>query len=105
MTFQEKMIFTLKKTVYIYVNYTNLSKGRSFIMIAIHPTISNIIIDSIIPRIAIFVNFINKPLKIRKDIHLNIIYKFVKTIYFLIDIFKMITVLTTTITILFEPLL
>jgi len=47
----------------------------------------------------------DKPLKIYKGIRLNIIYKFVETVYFLTDAFKVATVLITTTTTLSEPLL
>ena len=104
MTLQKKIILTLKKTGYIRIDYTNLSKSRFFIMTTTHPTVSNTITDSITPRIAIFVNLTDKPLEIRKGIRLNIIYKFVKTVYFLTDTFKMATVLAITTIIFSEPL-
>jgi len=102
--FREKITFALKKIVYIYIDYINFSKDRSFIMITTYLIIFNIITDSITLKIAIFVNSIDKPLKIYKNIYLNIIYKFVKTIYFLIDVFKIVTVLTITTTTFSEPL-
>ncbi len=105
MILREKITFILKEIVYIRVDYINLLKGRFFIMTTTHPTVFNIIINSTIPKILIFVNPTDKLLKIYKDIYLNIIYKFIKTIYFLIDIFKMATALTITTIILFEPLL
>ncbi len=74
-------------------------------MIVIHSTVFNTITDSITPRIAMFVNLMDKPLKIYKGIRLNIIYKFVETVYFLTDAFKVATVLITTTTTLSEPLL
>ena len=105
MIFREKIIFVSKKTVYICIDYTNFPKGRSFIITAIYPVVFNVIIDSITPRIVVFVNSTDKLLEICKGIRLNIIYKFVKTIYFLTDVFKMATVLAATITMFFEPLL
>ncbi len=105
MIFQEKITFIPKETVYVRVDYTSFPKGRFFIMITIHPIVFNIIINFIILKIAMFVNLINKLLKIYKGIRLDIIYKFVKTIYFLTDVFKMATVLAATITMFFEPLL
>ncbi len=74
-------------------------------MITIHLVIFNIIINSTTPKIAVFVNPIDKPLKICKGIRLNIIYKFDKTIYFLTDTFKIATALTVTTTMFSEPLL
>ncbi len=82
----------------------NFPKGRSFIMITIYPAVFNVITDFIIPRIVMFVNPIDKLLKICKGIRLNIIYTFVETVYFLIDAFKMAIILTVTTTILSEPL-
>jgi len=73
-------------------------------MITTHSTIFNIITDSITPRIVILANPIDKPLEIRKDTRLDIIHKFVKTIYFLIDTSKMAIALAATTTILSEPL-
>ena len=96
MIFREKIILVPKKTVHIYIDYTNLSKGRSFIIITTHPIVFNTIIDSIIPRIAMFVNPIDKLLEIRKSIRLNTIYKFVETIYFLINTSKIATALVAT---------
>ncbi len=105
MTFREKIIFTPKETIHIHIDYTNFSKGRSFIITAIYPVIFNIIINFIILRIAMFVNPIDKSLKICKDIRLNIIYKFIETIYFLIDAFKVVIALVTTTTTFSESLL
>src|SRR6266566_8935411 len=99
MTFREKIILASKETVYIRIDYTSFPKGRSFIIIAIHPAVSNIIIDFIIPRIVMFVNPIDKPLKICKGIHLDTIHEFVETVYFLIDASKVaiaLAVATTT---------
>ena len=74
-------------------------------MIATYSAVSNIITDSTTPRIAILVNSIDKPLEICKDIHLNIIYKFVEIVYFLIDVSKVVITLVITIITLSEPLL
>ncbi len=105
MTFQEKITLAPKETVYIRVDYTNLSKGRSFMMTAIYPIVFNTITNSTIPRITMFVNPIDKPLEICKDIRLNIIYKFVETVYFLTDASKMVTVLAVATTTFTKPLL
>ncbi len=104
-TFREKITFTSKKTVYICVDYMSFSKGRFFIMTTIYLAVSNIIIDSTTLRIAIFVNPTDKPLKICKSIYLGIIHEFVKTIYFLIDVFKVVIILAVATTTLTEPLL
>jgi len=104
MMFREKITLTPKETVYICVDYTNFSKGRSFIMTTTYPTVFNAITDSITPRIAMFVNPIDKPLEIRKDTRLDIIHKFVETVYFLTDVSKVATVLTTATTTFTEPL-
>jgi hypothetical protein len=104
MILREKITFTPKETVYIRIDYTNLPKDRSFIMIATYLAISNTIIDSTTPRIAIFVNPTDKPLEIYKDTRLDTIYKFAKTVYFLIDTFKMATALAIATTTLTEPL-
>jgi hypothetical protein len=105
MTFRETITLTPKETVHVYVNYTNLPKGRSFIITTIYLTIFNAITDSTIPRIAMFANPTNKPLEIRKGICLGIIYKFVETAYFLIDAFKVATALAVATTTFTELLL
>ena len=105
MTLREKIILIPKETVHIRVDYTNLPKGRFFIMTTTHPTIFNVITDSTTPRITVFVNLIDKPLKICKGIRLNIIYKFVKTIYFLTNAFKVAIALAVATTTFIEPLL
>ena len=74
-------------------------------MITIYPTISNIITDFTTLKIAMFVNLTNKPLKIYKDIRLNIIYKFIETAYFLINTSKIAITLAVTTTTFTEPLL
>jgi len=104
MTFREKIILAPKKTVYIRVDYTSLLKGRFFMMIAIYPAVSNVITDFTTLRIVMFVNLTDKPLKICKGIRLNIIHKFVETVYFLIDAFKVAIALATTTTTFSEPL-
>src|SRR6266699_5556643 len=102
MTFREKIILAPKETVHVRIDYMNLSKDRSFIMIAIHPTVFNIIINSITPRIAILVNSTDKLLKICKDIRLDIIHKFVETVYFMTNVSKVSTVLVVATIILIE---
>ena len=94
----------MKKTVHIHIDYTNLPKNHFFIITTTHPTIFNTIINSIIPRITIFVNPTDKPLEIYKGIRLNTIYKFAETTYFLTNTSKVTTTLTVAITIFTEPL-
>jgi len=105
MAFWEKITFILKETVYVRVDYTSFSKGRFFMMIAIYLVVFNVITDFIIPRIAMFVNLMDKLLEICKGIYLDIIYKFVKTVYFLIDVFKVATALAVATTMFTESLL
>ena len=62
-------------------------------MIIIYSIVFNVITDSIISKIAMFVNLIDKLLEICKGICLNIIYEFVKIVYFLIDVFKVVIAL------------
>ena len=100
MTLHSKIIFQSRKTIYIQINYTGLSKGRSFIMIKIYPTASNAILNSIIPKIAILVNFIKKTLKIDKSIYIAIIHKYADTIYLMVGspgVLVVLTVILTTI--------
>jgi|SRR6266566_923247 len=105
MTLRKKIILTLKEIVHIRVDYTSLPKGRSFIMTTIYPAVFNIITDFITLKIAILINFTDKPLKIRKGIRLNIIYEFVETVYFLTDISKVIIALVIATITFTEPLL
>ncbi len=51
-----------------------------------------------------FINPTDKPLEIYKDICLNIIYKFVKTVYFLTDASKVAIALTAATITFSEPL-
>jgi len=74
-------------------------------MITIYLVVFNIIMDSTIPRIVMFVNLIDKLLEICKGIRLGIIHKFVEIVYFLIDISKVAIALAATIIILIESLL
>ena len=103
MTLYSKIIFQLKETVNIRINYTGLSKGRSFIMIKIHPVTSNAILDSTTFKIAILVNLIKKVLKIDKDIYIATIHKCVDTMYLMIDNSKVFTALIIISAIIFKP--
>ena len=102
MTLYNKIIFQSKEIVYIWVDYTGLSKSRSFIMIKIYPTTSNVILNSTIFKIAILVNFMKKTLKIDKSIQIATIYKYIDIIYFIINISGVLIVLTTILTTIFE---
>ena len=104
MTLREKIIFVLKETVHVRIDYMSLPKGRFFIMTTTHPIVSNAITDSTTLRIAMLVNPIDKPLKICKGICLSIIHEFTKTIYFLIDVFKVAIALAVATITLSEPL-
>ncbi len=88
MILYNEIIFQLKKTVYIRVDYTGLFKGRSFIMIKIYSTVLNAILNFIILKIAILINFIKKVLKIDKDIYIVTIYKYADTIYLMVGSFR-----------------
>ncbi|SRR6266699_947363 len=105
MIFREKIIFAPKETVHIRVDYISFSKGCYFIMIVIYPAVFNVIMDFIIPKIVVFANPMDKSLEIYKGIRLNIIHKFAEIVYFLINTFKMVIVLTVATITLFEPLL
>ncbi len=56
MTLREKIIFVLKETVHVRIDYMSLPKGRFFIMTTTHPIVSNAITDSTTLRIAMLVN-------------------------------------------------
>ncbi len=102
MTLYNKIILQLRETVYIRIDYTGLSKSRSFIMIKIYLTTSNIILDSTTPKIVILVNLIKKALKINKDIYIATIYKYIDIIYFMINSFRVFVILTTALTAISE---
>ncbi len=70
------------------MNYISLSKGRSFIMIAIHSTVSNALFDTNTPQIVIIINFINKVFIFNKSTCLGWIYKCIDISYIIIDIVK-----------------
>ncbi len=76
------------------VDYISLSKSRSFIIIKIYLIISNIILDSMISKIAILTNLIKKTLKIDKNIYIITIYKYIDTIYLIIGNLRMFAILT-----------
>ncbi len=77
------------------MNYINLFKERSFIIIATYFITVNIIVDYKTPKIVIFVNLTKKILKIVKKVRLNIIYKYIDVIYIIIDILRVLIILAT----------
>ena len=57
-------------------------------MIAIYSIVINIIMDFKTLKIAMFINSIDKILKVVKGVWLDIIHKYVDAIYIMIDMFK-----------------
>ena len=100
---REKIVFYPKKIVYVRMNYISLLKERSFIMTAIYPIVPNVFLDTNTPYIVIIVNFTNKILTFNKDICLNSIYKYIDTLYIIINIAKTFTAIVTTSTAVFKP--
>ncbi len=94
MTLYDEIIFQPREIVYIRVDYTGLSKGRSFIMIKIYPKASNVILNFTTSRIAILINSTKRILKIDKGIYIATIYECIDTTYFIIGSFEMFVVLT-----------
>ncbi len=100
MTLYGKIILQLEEIVYIRIDYIGLFKGRSFIIIRIYLTISNIILNSMILKIVILINPIKKALKIDKNIYIAIIYKCTDIAYFMIGnlgVFIVLTIVSTAI--------
>ena len=104
MTLYSEIILQLGETVYARVDYTGLSKGRSFIMIEIYPTASNAILDSTTPRIAILANPTKKALKIDKGIYIATIHEYTDTTYLIVGNLGMFAALTTASTAISKPL-
>ena len=65
---KEKIVFYLKETIHVRMNYIGLLKGRSFIMITIYLIVFNILFDTNTLRIVVIVNFINKIFIFNKSI-------------------------------------
>ena|SRR6266566_2085667 len=103
MILKELIQFKPRKTVYIQINYTSLSKGRSFIITAIYPTVAYIILNNNILKIAIFTNLTKKRLEFNKNTQLKTIYKYIDTTYIIADISKVFVIMTTTSSILLDP--
>ncbi len=87
-TLREPIQFEPGETVYIWVNYIGLSKGCSFVMMAMYPTAVYTVLDNNTPRIAIFTNLIKKRLEFNKNIRLRTIYKCIDIVYIITDIIK-----------------
>jgi len=103
MILRQWIVLQPKEIVYIRVDYISLSKGCSFMMIAIYPAVSNVILDFDTPQIVIFVNPIAKLLKISKGIRLNTIYKYVDVAYIFTDAIRAFAALATALPIASEP--
>ncbi len=77
MILKEFIQLELYKIVYIRINYIGLFKGRSFVIMTMYPAVVYIVLNSNIPKIAIFTNLIKKRLEFNKNIQLKIIYKYI----------------------------
>jgi len=100
-----EIILQLGKIVYIWIDYIGLFKSRSFIMIKIYLTVSNVILNSITPKIAILVNPIKKALKIDKSIYIATIYKCTDIVYFIVNSLGVFAILIVISTAIFKLLL
>ncbi len=95
MILKEFIQFESGETVYIWVNYIGLFKGRLFVITAIYPAVAYVVLDNNIPRIAILMNLTKKRLEFSKNIRLEIIYKCVDIVYIMTDITKAFVVVAT----------
>ena len=100
---REKIVFYLKKTVYIRMNYTGLLKGRSFIITTTYPTIPNILFNTNTFYIVIITNPTNKILTFNKSIYLGSIHKCIDTLYIITNIIKAFTIVAITFTTVSKP--
>ncbi len=89
-----EIILQLEKIIHIRIDYTGLSKDRSFIIIEVYPTTSNTILDSITSKIAILVNPTKRALKINKSIYNATIHEYVNTTYLIVNSSEIFAVLT-----------
>ncbi len=89
-----EIILQLEKIIHIRIDYTGLSKDRSFIIIEVYPTTSNTILDSITSKIAILVNLTKRALKINKSIYIATIHEYVNTTYLIVNSSEIFAVLT-----------
>ncbi len=88
MTLKESIQFESKQTIYIQINYIDLFKRYSFVIITIYLTVVHMVLKSNIFKIAILVNPIKKYLEFNKNIQLKTIYKCVDIVYIMTDIIK-----------------
>jgi len=100
MILKEFIQFESGETVYIWVNYIGLSKGCSFVITAIYPAVVYIVLDNNTLKIAIFINLIKKRFEFNKNIRLKTIYKYIDTMYIIMDIIKIFVIMTITSSIL-----
>ncbi len=105
MTLYNEIILQSEEIIYIRVDYTGLSKGRSFIIIEIYLIVSNAILNYIILKITILVNLIKKALKIDKSIYIVTIYKCADIVYLMVGSFEMLVIFTAVLTAISELLL
>ncbi len=94
-TLREPIQLEPGETVHIQINYTNLPKGRSFVMTATHLAVAHAVLDNNIPKIAILANPTKKRLELSKNIRLGTIHKCVDTTYIIADISKAFVVMAT----------
>ncbi len=96
-TLRQIIRFEPGETVYIRINYISLPKERSFIMTVTHLTVVNTTIDYKTLKIAMFINLTKKILKVVKKVRLGIIHKYTDIVYIMIDMSRVLTILTITI--------
>ncbi len=99
-TLKESIQFEPRKTVYIQINYIGLFKGRSFVITTIYSTAIYIVLDNNILKIVILTNLTKKRLEFNKNIQLEIIYKYIDTVYIIMDIIKTFVIITIAFSIL-----
>ncbi len=103
MILKESIQFKPRETIHIQINYTGLSKGCSFVITTIYPTVIYTILDNNTLKIVILANPIKKRLEFNKNIQLGTIYKYINTMYIIIDIIKAFVIITTTYSIFSNP--
>ncbi len=99
---REKIVFYLKETVHVRMNYIGLLKGRSFIIITIYLTVFNTFLDTNTLYIVIIVNLTNKILTLSKDMCLSLIYEYIDILYIIIDMAKTFIAVVTAFIAVFE---
>jgi len=103
MILREPIQFEPKETVYIWVNYINLPKRCSFVIMTMYLIVIYIVLDNNILKIIILTNPIKKRLEFNKNIRLEIIYKYVDTTYIITNIIKAFVIMAITSSILSDP--